>query len=118
MLRAAGTLRVELDGHGDRIDGTLGDAPLIGGTRADGTMITAGVPTRSRSRTTRSSHRRTSRWSIRRSRHSCRPNRPQVLSAAAFSWASPFSKSLPTSLSIDTNLETSRKMPVCRPVIR
>jgi alpha,alpha-trehalose phosphorylase len=44
VLRAAGTLRVELDGHGDRIDGTLGDAPLIGGTRADGTMITAGVP--------------------------------------------------------------------------
>ena len=43
-LEAGGTLRVELDGHGERIDGTLGDAPLIGGTRADGTTITAGVP--------------------------------------------------------------------------
>jgi alpha,alpha-trehalose phosphorylase len=43
-LGAGATLRVELDGHGERIDGTLGDAPLIGGTRADGTMITAGVP--------------------------------------------------------------------------
>jgi alpha,alpha-trehalose phosphorylase len=38
------TLRVELDCHGERIDGTLGDSPLIGGTRSDGTMITAGVP--------------------------------------------------------------------------
>jgi alpha,alpha-trehalose phosphorylase len=43
-LETGETLRVELDGHGERIDGTLGDAPLIGGTRADGTMITAGVP--------------------------------------------------------------------------
>jgi alpha,alpha-trehalose phosphorylase len=43
-LDAGGTLRVELDGHGERIDGTLGDTPLIGGTRADGTTITAGVP--------------------------------------------------------------------------
>jgi alpha,alpha-trehalose phosphorylase len=43
-LAAGGTLQVELDCHGDRIDGTLGDAPLIGGTRADGTTITAGVP--------------------------------------------------------------------------
>jgi alpha,alpha-trehalose phosphorylase len=43
-LQAGGTLRVELDCHGQRIDGSLGDAPLIGGTRADGTMITAGVP--------------------------------------------------------------------------
>jgi alpha,alpha-trehalose phosphorylase len=43
-LEGGGTLRVGLDGHGERIDGTLGDAPLIGGTRADGTMITAGVP--------------------------------------------------------------------------
>jgi alpha,alpha-trehalose phosphorylase len=44
VLEAGGRLRVELDGHGERIEGTLGDAPLIGGTRADGTMITAGVP--------------------------------------------------------------------------
>lgn len=43
-LEAGGSFRVELDGHGERIDGTLGDAPLIGGTRADGTTITAGVP--------------------------------------------------------------------------
>jgi len=43
-LAAGETLRVDLDGHGERIDGTLGDAPLIGGTRADGTTITAGVP--------------------------------------------------------------------------
>jgi alpha,alpha-trehalose phosphorylase len=43
-LQPGGTLRVELDGHGERIDGTLGDSPLIGGTRADGTTITAGVP--------------------------------------------------------------------------
>ncbi|MBJ7359972.1 glycosyl hydrolase family 65 protein, partial [Nocardioides sp.] len=43
-LQAGTTVRVALDGHGQRIDGTLGDAPLIGGTRADGTTITAGVP--------------------------------------------------------------------------
>lgn len=43
-MTAGGTLRVPLDSHGERIDGTLGDAPLIGGTRADGTTITAGVP--------------------------------------------------------------------------
>ena len=43
-IEAGGTLRVELDGHGERLDGTLGDSPLIGGTRADGTTITAGVP--------------------------------------------------------------------------
>jgi alpha,alpha-trehalose phosphorylase len=41
---AGATLAVELDGHGPRIDGRLGDKPLIGGTRADGTTITAGVP--------------------------------------------------------------------------
>ncbi|NEN80156.1 glycoside hydrolase family 65 protein [Nocardioides zeae] len=35
---------VDLDGHGPRIDGLLGDRPLIGGHRADGTVITAGVP--------------------------------------------------------------------------
>ena len=37
-------LRVELDGHGPRLAGCLGDTPLVGGRRADGTRITAGVP--------------------------------------------------------------------------
>ena len=37
-------LRVSLDGHGERIAGLLGERPLIGGRRADGTLITAGVP--------------------------------------------------------------------------
>ena len=35
---------VALDGHGPRIDGVLGDRPQTGGTRADGSRITAGVP--------------------------------------------------------------------------
>jgi len=35
---------VALDGQGPRKDGTLGVTPIIGGRRADGTMITAGVP--------------------------------------------------------------------------
>ncbi|MGG5258371.1 glycoside hydrolase family 65 protein [Phycicoccus avicenniae] len=33
-----------LDGQGPRLDGTLGPKPHIGGTRADGSTITAGVP--------------------------------------------------------------------------
>ncbi len=37
-------LELALDSHGPRIEGTLGDRPLIGGRRADGTRITAGVP--------------------------------------------------------------------------
>ena len=37
-------LTLMLDDQGPRIDGTLGDKPLVGGRRADGTMITAGVP--------------------------------------------------------------------------
>ena len=37
-------LRVPLEHQGDRIDGLLGDKPILGGTRADGTRITAGVP--------------------------------------------------------------------------
>jgi alpha,alpha-trehalose phosphorylase len=37
-------LRVALDGQGERIDGFLGERPVLGGTRADGTRITAGVP--------------------------------------------------------------------------
>ena len=44
VVTAGGTVGVDLDGHGPRIDGRLGDKPLIGGTRADGTTITAGVP--------------------------------------------------------------------------
>ncbi|MGB0099412.1 MAG: glycosyl hydrolase family 65 protein [Nocardioides sp.] len=35
---------VDLPDQGDRIDGLLGDRPVIGGTRADGSTITAGVP--------------------------------------------------------------------------
>ena len=35
---------VALDGHGPRIAGTLGNRPQTGGTRADGSRITAGVP--------------------------------------------------------------------------
>ncbi|MDF1605186.1 glycosyl hydrolase family 65 protein [Nocardioides sp. YIM 152315] len=35
---------VPLPDQGDRIDGLLGDRPVIGGTRADGSTITAGVP--------------------------------------------------------------------------
>jgi alpha,alpha-trehalose phosphorylase len=35
---------IELDGHGPRIPGTLGNRPQTGGTRADGSRITAGVP--------------------------------------------------------------------------
>ena len=37
-------VRVPLDGHGPRIEGVLGDRPKTGGTRADGSRITAGVP--------------------------------------------------------------------------
>lgn len=33
-----------LPDQGDRIDGLLGEHPIIGGTRADGSTITAGVP--------------------------------------------------------------------------
>ena len=35
---------LELDGHGPRIAGRIGDRPKTGGTRADGSRITAGVP--------------------------------------------------------------------------
>ncbi len=37
-------LSVALDDQGPRIDGLLGESPHLGGTRADGTKITAGVP--------------------------------------------------------------------------
>ena len=35
---------VELADQGPRIDGLIGDHPVVGGTRADGSTITAGVP--------------------------------------------------------------------------
>jgi alpha,alpha-trehalose phosphorylase len=35
---------VALDGRGTRLEGTLTDEPQLGGTRADGSTITAGVP--------------------------------------------------------------------------
>jgi alpha,alpha-trehalose phosphorylase len=38
------SLVIPLDGHGPRIPGTLGKRPQTGGTRADGSRITAGVP--------------------------------------------------------------------------
>jgi alpha,alpha-trehalose phosphorylase len=44
VVGAHASLRVELDCHGERLAGPLGDAPLLGGIRADGTRITAGVP--------------------------------------------------------------------------
>jgi alpha,alpha-trehalose phosphorylase len=44
VVTGTAPLVVELDGQGDRIDGLLGDHPVTGGTRADGSTITAGVP--------------------------------------------------------------------------
>jgi alpha,alpha-trehalose phosphorylase len=44
VVTADSPLRVPLDGQGDRFEGLLGDKPILGGTRADGTKITAGVP--------------------------------------------------------------------------
>jgi alpha,alpha-trehalose phosphorylase len=44
VVTAAAPLVVGLDGQGHRINGLLGDHPVIGGTRADGSTITAGVP--------------------------------------------------------------------------
>jgi len=37
-------VEVTLPDQGERIDGLLGDKPILGGTRADGSKITAGVP--------------------------------------------------------------------------
>ena len=37
-------LRVSLNDQGERFDGLLGTSPLIGGRRADGSLMTAGVP--------------------------------------------------------------------------
>ncbi len=42
--RARAASSSPLDGHGPRIPGTLGNRPQTGGTRADGSRITAGVP--------------------------------------------------------------------------
>ncbi|MCW2822600.1 MAG: Kojibiose phosphorylase [Marmoricola sp.] len=44
VVTADAPLRVELPDQGHRIDGLLGEQPILGGTRADGTKITAGVP--------------------------------------------------------------------------
>ncbi len=44
VVTAAAPLDVALPDQGARIDGLLGDHPVIGGTRADGSTITAGVP--------------------------------------------------------------------------
>ena len=44
VLSAAEPLEVALDGHGARLDKHLQESPQLGGTRADGTRITAGVP--------------------------------------------------------------------------
>ncbi len=44
VLTVEEPLRIDLDGHGPRQDGALGDRPMIGGRRADGSKITAGVP--------------------------------------------------------------------------
>jgi alpha,alpha-trehalose phosphorylase len=44
VVSAAAPLRVRLADQGDRIDGLLGNKPILGGTRSDGTRITAGVP--------------------------------------------------------------------------
>jgi alpha,alpha-trehalose phosphorylase len=43
-VSAASPLRVPLTDQGDRIEGLLGNKPILGGTRSDGTKITAGVP--------------------------------------------------------------------------
>ncbi|MFC7495892.1 MULTISPECIES: glycoside hydrolase family 65 protein [unclassified Nocardioides] len=43
-VAAGAPIVVPLPDQGDRIDGLLGDHPVIGGTRADGSTITAGVP--------------------------------------------------------------------------
>jgi alpha,alpha-trehalose phosphorylase len=44
VLSPGSPIRVELDARGPRLDGEVGEEPVLGGTRADGTTITAGVP--------------------------------------------------------------------------
>jgi alpha,alpha-trehalose phosphorylase len=43
-VRTGSPVRVEMDTRGPRLHGEVGTKPVLGGTRADGTMITAGVP--------------------------------------------------------------------------
>lgn len=44
VVRPGEPLTVDLPDQGERIDGLLGDRPIVGGMRADGSTITAGVP--------------------------------------------------------------------------
>lgn len=44
VVRPGEPLTVDLPDQGERIDGLLGDRPIVGGLRADGSTITAGVP--------------------------------------------------------------------------
>ena len=44
VVRPGAPVRVDLPDQGERIDGLLGDRPIVGGQRADGSTITAGVP--------------------------------------------------------------------------
>ncbi len=44
VVTADSPLTIPLADQGDRIDGLLGHKPILGGTRSDGTRITAGVP--------------------------------------------------------------------------
>ncbi len=44
VVTADSPLTIPLADQGDRIDGLLGNKPILGGTRSDGTRITAGVP--------------------------------------------------------------------------
>ena len=45
VVEPGSTLEVPLDGHGPQISGLLPKRPPTGGTRTDGSRITAGVPT-------------------------------------------------------------------------
>ena len=44
VVRPGVPVEVDLPDQGERIDGLLGDRPIVGGQRADGSTITAGVP--------------------------------------------------------------------------
>ncbi|WP_460809640.1 glycoside hydrolase family 65 protein [Nocardioides salsibiostraticola] len=44
VVREGAPVRIPLDGQGPRLAGQATDKPQLGGSRADGTMITAGVP--------------------------------------------------------------------------
>ena len=43
-VEAGSPVVLDLDGHGPRLEGRVHDSPQTGGTRADGSRITAGVP--------------------------------------------------------------------------